>query len=60
MTATSRTLAHPRGPLGAVVARVRGQQHREALRERLVERQLLRGADVVVQHEQRRAAPGGT
>ena len=48
------------GSLGAVVAGMRRQQHREAPGERVVERQLLRGADVVVQDEQRRAAAGGT
>jgi hypothetical protein len=39
---------------------MRGQQQREALGQRLVERQLLGRADIVMQQQQGGAAAGGT
>jgi drug/metabolite transporter (DMT)-like permease len=50
--------AHPVGTRRAVVARVRGQDHREVFRQGVVERQPLGAADVVVEHEHRRAGAG--
>jgi len=39
---------------------MRRQQQREAVGQRLVERELLGRADIVMQHEQRGAAAGRT
>ena len=52
-------VAEPRRPRGLVIARMVGRQHREARRERLVERGPVGAADIVVQHQKGRSRAAG-